>query len=75
MDYSNGFGDYLRGSIILAQYAKYYNINFKMDMSKHYISEYLEAKSEVLLVEKIDFFFLLMKIKLILNFIQELNSL
>jgi len=49
LDYSNGFGDYLRGSILLAQYAKKYNINFKMDVSNHYIHKFLEDEPEQLL--------------------------
>ena len=27
LDYSSGFGDYLRGSILLAQYAKYFTLS------------------------------------------------
>jgi len=49
LDYSNGFGDFLRGSILLAQYAKKFNINFKMDVSNHYIHKFLENDSEQLL--------------------------
>ena len=41
LDYSSGFGDYLRGSILLAQYAKYFNLNFKMNLSKHYMNNYV----------------------------------
>ena len=48
MDNSNGFGDFLRGSILLAQYAKYFNINFKMDISRHAISKCLTNESEIL---------------------------
>ena len=49
-DYNHfGFGDYLRGSILLAQYAKHFNINFKMDISKHDISEYLNNEPEYML--------------------------
>lgn len=48
LDNSNGFGDFLRGSILLAQYAKYFNINFKMDVSRHNISKYLLVEPELL---------------------------
>jgi hypothetical protein len=48
LDNSNGFGDFLRGSILLAQYAKYFNINFKMDVSRHAISKCLINETEVL---------------------------
>ena len=48
LDNSNGFGDFLRGSIILAQYAKYFNLNFKMDVSRHFISKFLNNVVEVL---------------------------
>ena len=48
LDNSNGFGDFLRGSILLAQYAKYFNINFKMDVSRHAISKCLTNESEIL---------------------------
>ena len=41
LDNSNGFGDFLRGSILLAQYAKYFNLNFKTDVSRHAISKFL----------------------------------
>ena len=42
LDKSNGFGDYLRGSILLAEYAKRYKIQFKMNISKHPLSNYLD---------------------------------
>jgi hypothetical protein len=42
LDYSNGFGDYLRGSIFLAQCAKFFDINLKLDVSKHNISNCIE---------------------------------
>jgi hypothetical protein len=42
LDKSYGLGDFLRGSIALAQYAKKYNILFKMDISHHPISNYIE---------------------------------
>lgn len=41
-----GIGDFLRGSILLAQYAKHFNINFKIDVSKHNINYFLENKTE-----------------------------
>jgi hypothetical protein len=44
----NGFGDYLRGSILLATYAKHFNINFRMDVSRHVLSECLQNKTQVL---------------------------
>ena len=46
LDYSSGFGDYLRGSILLAQYAKYFNLNFKMNLSKHYMNNYVTRTSD-----------------------------
>ena len=39
-----GIGDFLRGSILLAQIAKNYNINFKIDVSKHNIFNYLDTE-------------------------------
>ena len=48
LDNSNGFGDFLRGSILLAQYAKYFNINLKMDVSRHAISKCLINETEIL---------------------------
>ena len=48
LDNSNGFGDFLRGSILLAQYAKYFNINFKIDVSRHFISKFLNNETEAL---------------------------
>jgi hypothetical protein len=36
-----GIGDYLRGSIVLAHYAKYFGINFKLCMNAHTICNYL----------------------------------
>ena len=44
----NGFGDYLRGSILLSQYAKYFNVNLKLNVSRHKISKYLNIESEKL---------------------------
>ena len=46
--YPVGLGDFLRGSILLAQYAKYYNMNFKINISGHIISNYLNNISEIL---------------------------
>ena len=41
-----GFGDYLRGCITLAHYAKYFGINFKMCMNKNHIFNYLNNSEE-----------------------------
>ena len=41
-----GFGDYLRGSISIAVYAKFFGINFAMDMNSNPISEYFINKCE-----------------------------
>ena len=48
LDYSNGLGDFLRGSILLSQYSKYFNINFKMDVSRHSISKCLNNEPVIL---------------------------
>ena len=41
--FNMGLGDYLRGCIHMAQYAKQFNLNFKMDMSLHgHITHYLD---------------------------------
>ncbi len=48
LDNSNGFGDFLRGSFLLAQYAKYFNINFKIDVSRHPISKCFNIETELL---------------------------
>jgi hypothetical protein len=45
LDYSNGFGDFLRGTILLLQYADKYKSNFKMNVSNHYINKFLEDES------------------------------
>ena len=45
----SGIGDYLRGSMLLAEYAKYFNINFKLDVSNHKISKYLDLEQESVL--------------------------
>ena len=42
-DNSNGFGDYLRGTLLLASIAKIHNINFIIDISKHPISNSLNV--------------------------------
>jgi len=47
-DNLNGFGDFLRGSILLAQYCKYFDINFKMDISRHKLSNCLNIKEPIL---------------------------
>jgi hypothetical protein len=44
----NGFGDFLRGSILLGQCAKYFNLNLKLDLSGHAISKCLTNETEVL---------------------------
>jgi len=41
-----GFGDYLRGCITLAHYAKYFGINFKMCMNRNHIFNYLHNSEE-----------------------------
>jgi hypothetical protein len=41
LDYGSGFADYLKGSILLAQYAKHFNINFNMNLYGHNITKYL----------------------------------
>ena len=48
MDYSNGIGDFLRGSILLGTYCKYLNIYFKINVSKHTIFNCLDVESEEL---------------------------
>lgn len=50
LDCFNGFGDYLRGSILLAEFAKRYKIHFKMDISRHPLSKYLETETEAIQV-------------------------
>jgi hypothetical protein len=46
LDYSSGFGDFLRGSILLAEYAKHLNIQIKLNTSRHILSKYLEKEIE-----------------------------
>jgi hypothetical protein len=46
LDHTNGFGDYLRGSIFLAQCAKFLNINLELDVSKHIISNCIENNTD-----------------------------
>jgi len=41
-----GFGDYLRGCITLAHYAKYFGIKFKMCMNRNHIFNYLHNSEE-----------------------------
>lgn len=43
---SYGFGDYLRGCITLAHYAKYFGVNFKLCMNRNGISNYLNNSEE-----------------------------
>jgi len=52
----NGFGDFLRGSILLALFAKKYNVQFKIDISKHPFSKYIcvESKSNQIEITKIE---------------------
>ena len=47
-NYMRGFGDFIRGSILLAQYAKYHNINFKINTTRHIISNYLNNEAELI---------------------------
>jgi len=54
IDRTHGFGDFLRGSILLAEIAKKNKINFKMDMADHCISNYLELKNENCNYDKIN---------------------
>lgn len=49
----NGIADFLRGSILVAQYAKHFNIHFKMNVSRHAINECLLVKSEPIFPKKI----------------------
>jgi len=42
----NGYGDYLRGSIFLAQCAKFFNINLELDVSPHNISNCIENQNK-----------------------------
>ena len=53
MGHLNGLADYLRGSILLAQYAKHFNIHFKMNVSKHLINQCLLVESEPISPKKI----------------------
>ena len=46
LDYSNGIADYLRGSILLAQYAKHYHVQFKLNVSQHAIRACMERPCE-----------------------------
>jgi hypothetical protein len=52
LNYSNGYGDYLRGSIFIAQCAKFFNINLELDVSQHNISNYIENKNEMRNINK-----------------------
>lgn len=51
MNHKYGLGDYLRGSILLAQYAKFFNVNFNLDMSMHPLSKCLTVEAETLVRE------------------------
>jgi hypothetical protein len=51
-----GLGDFLRGSIFLAQYAKQEGIDFKIDLSNHNISNYLENTQVPSLLKPEEFF-------------------
>jgi hypothetical protein len=48
LNYGHGLGDFLRGSIMLAQLAKHFNIHFKLDASRHNISKFLNNESQLL---------------------------
>ncbi len=53
-NYITGFGDFLRGSIALAQYAKHFNIGFKIIITDHPIKQCLyESPNETVPTEKI----------------------
>jgi hypothetical protein len=54
MNNNYGLGDFIWGSILLAQYAKYHNINFKIDMSMHHISKCLLVEPELLVRDNIE---------------------
>ena len=43
---SSGIGDFLRGCCFLFEQCKLYNINFRIDFSKHDISKYIKSKSK-----------------------------
>ena len=47
LDYNNGIGDYLRGSMYLAQLAKQMHVFFKMDISHHAIYKYTDTNIPV----------------------------
>ena len=46
LDYSSGIGDFLRGSIFLAQCAKFFNVNLELYMSNHNIIKCLKNENE-----------------------------
>lgn len=52
LQYTYGIGDYLRGSIFLAQCAKFFNINLELDLSQHIISNCIENKNEMRNIDK-----------------------
>ena len=45
--FKTGFGDFLRGSIFLCQYAKQYNINIQLNAQKHEIYNYLDSDNNI----------------------------
>jgi hypothetical protein len=47
-EYSNGIADYLRGSILLAQSAKKYNLHFKLNVSPHSIHSCLKNECDAI---------------------------
>lgn len=46
LDHSNGVGDYLRGSLFLAQYCRKYNFRLQLNVSNHQISSCIDSYSE-----------------------------
>jgi hypothetical protein len=52
LQYTYGIGDYLRGSIFLAQCAKFFNIKLELDLSQHNISNCIENKNEMRNIDK-----------------------
>jgi hypothetical protein len=44
LDHSNGFGDFLRGTIFLFQIKQKYNINLNINVSNHSINKYLDLE-------------------------------
>jgi hypothetical protein len=52
LKYNFGIGDYLRGSIFLAQCAKFLNVNLELDLSQHNIYNCIENKNEMRNIDK-----------------------